>query len=282
MILEGKDDPKFYTARFDSIIKDEWKLLSVGGKSKVLELRTTIRKHPKYKNDRAYFFIDRDFDEIETLDDVYITPCYSIENLYCDPITVKRLVEAECGLTKAEIKNRDEIVDFLVAEYKKLQNNFHRNRKIQLLNSVFLYIRKIKNDKKISLDKVLKIETKIIKGTLILQLKKGEIFINQKTLEKPEFRKFIETCAQWKTATENPASLFRGKQEILLLRNYIDTLKHNGHLSDLTTKKYGVEVKIENPAMSNHVLSTTSQYVKTPECLSEFLLKINNQHHYSI
>lgn len=277
-VLEGKDDPKFYTAKFDAIIKREWKTLSVGGKSKVIELRDRIRKHPKFKEDSVYFFVDRDFDEKIPLMDVYTTPCYSVENLYCDPTTIKRLLEAECGLTKSEIKNRDEILDFLLEEYQALQAEFHRSNKIKLMNSVFLYVRRIKNNKKISLDKMFKIEVSLPNGNIKIKLKRGPAFLENRHTEKAHFREFVNTNGIWKEISEQPMRRFRGKQEILLLKAYLDSLKHDGYLSDITHKNFGIKIKTENPAMSNHVLSTVSQYVKTPDCLYKFLAAINDEH----
>ncbi|WP_326428797.1 DUF4435 domain-containing protein [Stutzerimonas frequens] len=276
LVLEGKDDPKFYTAKFGAIIMCEWKAISVGGKQKVLELRETIRKHPRYKDDSVYFFVDRDFDDMASTDDIYVTPCYSVENMYCTPKTIKRLLEAECGLTSYDIENREEILDFLVNKYEVLQKAFHSSRKTRLANSVFLYVRKIKNDKKISLDKLLKLSV-FFDGDVRVALAKGPYFIKLRETEKADFKEFIRSSELWGDVSGQPALRFRGKQEVLLLRAYLDLLKHDGPLADMAHSIFGRRVRIENPAMSNHVLSTASQYAETPSCLYGFLNNINEK-----
>ncbi|QMV64652.1 DUF4435 domain-containing protein [Pseudomonas berkeleyensis] len=275
-VLEGKDDPKFYTAKFGAIIKHAWKAMSVGGKQKVIELRESIRKHPRLKDDFVYFFIDRDFDDLVSSDDVYVTPCYSVENLYCTPRAVERLLEAECGLTDYEIENREQILRFLVDKYESIQRSFHSNRRTRLANSVFLYVRKVKNNKRISLDKLVKLSVSV-EESLRVSLVKGRYFIEGRESERQEFKDFVKTSQCWDEVSRQPALRFRGKQEILVLRAYLDLLKHDGYLANFTQNNFGRRIKIDNSAMSNHVLSAASQYAETPECLHEFLNGVNEK-----
>ncbi|EJM10597.1 hypothetical protein PMI22_05749 [Pseudomonas sp. GM21] len=276
MVLEGKDDPKYYTPIFSALIRTAWDPLSVGGKSNSLELRNQIRRHPKYHNDNVYFFVDRDFDAPLDYPDTYTTPGYSIENLYCESDTVRRLLEAECGLSKAEIENRKDILEYLLSTYINTQKKFHSNRKIHLLNSVFMYVRTCKNDKKISLDKVLRLEASICEGGLNLNLKKQKYFIDARCAEKANFKQFITSSIEWKAAYSQPANRFRGKQEILLLRKFLESLKHDKYLSQSTILKFDTHIKLENPSMADHILSTVSQYVRPPDCLIDFLTKVNS------
>lgn len=274
MVLEGKDDPKFYTPKFDALIKSEWVLLSVGGKSKALSLRGKIRSHPKYNRDSVYFFVDRDYDNNVAFEDTYVTPAYSIENLYCNPETVRRLVEVECGLTKVDLKSRREILAFLMGEYLKLRSRFHSNRKLVFLNSVFCYVRTQKQDRKISLDKLLKLEVKLKDGELVLLMKKGDAFAEHRAAERDSYKDFVRSNVSWLEVLSDPALRFRGKQEILILRLYVNALKHDGILAEEAKRAFGVKVKTENPSMADHILSTASQYVRTPACLSGFLSAI--------
>ncbi|UPL08071.1 hypothetical protein PisoF_03776 [Pseudomonas sp. IsoF] len=276
MVLEGKDDPKYYTPIFSALIRTAWEPLCVGGKSNLLELRSQIRRHPKLHNDNVYFFVDRDFDAPINHPDIYTTPGYSIENLYCEPDTVRRILEAECGLSKAEIENRRDIIEYLLSIYIHMQAKFHSNKKIHLLNSVFMYVRTCKKDKKISLDKVLRLEVDICEKGLVLNLKKQKYFTDARSTEKVSFKQFIESSLDWKAAHSQPANRFRGKQEILLLRKFLESLKHDKHLSQSTILKFDIHIKLENPSMADHILSTVSQYVRPPDCLIDFLTKVNS------
>ena len=64
--------------------------------------RSKIRKHSVYYNAPCLFFVDSDFDcnsDIIDFKDIYITPCYSIENLYLSDTTFERVLAAEFGLS---------------------------------------------------------------------------------------------------------------------------------------------------------------------------------------
>ncbi|MFY0747138.1 DUF4435 domain-containing protein [Pseudomonas sp. NFX5] len=270
-LIEGKDDPKFYTSKISTIFGDLWDAVSVGGKSKVLELRVSIRSHPMFKADKVFFLMDRDFDRRELDADVYTTPSYSIENLYCDSTTIKNLIIGECGLSNYKIDRRADIINFIVQEYERLQKTFHRSKKIITVNSVFLYIRKEMHSKKISLDKVFKVDVKIAGGSLVVKLSRRSEYNAVRLTEKTKFKEFLDQSPQLKETLNSPGMLFRGKQEILFLREFVKLLKEDGALSKDVFIKFGYKLKLENPSMADHVLSSLAQYVRTPECLSSFL-----------
>lgn len=270
-IIEGKDDPKFYTPKISTIFGNLWDTISVGGKSKVLEFRMSILSHPSYKKDKVFFLIDRDFDTRKLEVDIYTTPTYSIENLYCDPDTVKNLIVGECGLSNYKINRRMDIINFIIQEYERLQAEFHRNKKLIAANSVFLYVRKEMNTRSVSLDKVLKVEIKIEDGKLIVNLSRKSEYISSRLTEKTKFRVFLAQSPQLREILSSPRMLFRGKQEILFLREFIKLLKEDGALSKDIFTQFGYKLKLENPSIGDHVISSLAQYVRTPDCLTDFL-----------
>jgi hypothetical protein len=270
-IIEGKDDPKFYTSKLASILGDRWDIVSVGGKSKVLEVRESIRNHPIYKGDSAFFLIDKDFDDRILKCDIYTTPCYSIENLYCEPATIKNLVIGECGLSNYKIPKRQEIIDYIVEEYKRIRSSFHKSRQAIAVNSIFLYTRKKLQDRKISLDQVVKIEVRIVEGQIRLKLTEKNKYRQMKQAERSKFHKFILNDAQLKEILANPGYLFRGKQEILLLKEFIKSLKDDGCTSNKVNQLFGHKIKLESQSLSENPLSSIAQYVHTPDCLIKFI-----------
>lgn len=272
-IIEGKDDPKFYTSKFTAILGNKWSMVSVGGKSKVLEVRESIRNHPIYRGDSVFFLMDKDFDEKDPEQDIYITPCYSIENLYCTPETIRNLVISECGLSDYKASKRLEIIDYIVREYIKLRSTYHNSRQLTAANSIFLYVRKKLQDRKVSLDKIVKIEVDIIQGKAHTKLIKKDKYHQIKQTEKNDFRKFVLADTQLKSILTNPGDLFRGKQEILLLKEFIRSLKDGGHLSKEVTQLFGHKIKLENHSLSEHTLSAVAQYVPAPDCLIDFISK---------
>lgn len=277
-VIEGKDDPKFYSSKINSLLGSNWELVSVGGKSKVLEVRSSIRAHPKYKRDSVFFLVDKDFDERVLEEDLYITPCYSIENFYCDPKTIESLVVGECGLSDYKIQRRHEIIEFVVGEYNRLRAAFHCSSKMVAMNSVFLYARKQLTAEKVSLDKILKVEVDLSDGNVSLKLTRKAMYHDKRTQEKLKFYEFFKNDPQWRIVSANPGTLFRGKQEILFLKEFIKLLRDGKFISMRVRQVFGFNFKIENPAMHEHLLSTVAQYVYTPDCLIEFLGKTKALH----
>lgn len=270
-ITEGRDDPKFYTSKLASILGTKWDLVSVGGKSKALEVRQLIRNHPIYKDDNVYFLLDRDFDEKHLEQDIYTTPCYSIENLYCDPATIKNLVIGECGLSSYDAPRRHEIIDFIVNEYIRIRSSFHKSRQLIAANAIFLYVRKKLQNRKISLDQIIKIEVKIAQGKAHLRLIKKSKYHDMKQTDGIAFRSFVSTDPQLKDILANPSQLFRGKQELQLLREFIKTLKDEAPTSQKIKTLFGQKIKLDNHALSEHTLSAVAHYVPAPECLVNFI-----------
>jgi len=67
VIFEG-EDAKYFGPRFDMLRPGlEWFPINSGGRGIVLELYRLITGHSSYGSSKTYFFIDRDFNEIESL-----------------------------------------------------------------------------------------------------------------------------------------------------------------------------------------------------------------------
>lgn len=274
LIVEGKDDPKYYISRFSNILSIDWNITSVGGKKKVLALKEILEKHRIYKNDKCYYFVDKDFDQKITLEKVYCTPTYSIENFYLHTESLKNTILSECGLSNSKLKNRHKIIDFIIQDYEYSIKNFHTNKKTIKLNSVFKFIR-LKNINTSSLDKILKIEF-IGKNTFNIKLKHQPDYLILRKSNISEFKEFTKK-PDYKDLISDPLNSFRGKQQILFLKSYLKRLYENGELSEIILEKFKVKIKLENPSMADKVLSNLSNYAYTPECLKEFLCEINSK-----
>ncbi|MCJ8512666.1 DUF4435 domain-containing protein [Acinetobacter lwoffii] len=273
-IVEGIDDPKYYTTRFDLFFDLQWNLTSVGGKSKVLGLRQTLEKHPLYKKDKCYYFIDKDYEEKINLEKVYCTPTYSIENLYLDESCIKKLIISECGLSNANIEKRHEIMEYILNDYRHNLNKFHNDKKVIKLNTVFKYIRK-NGGENLSLDKVLKIEFEE-NDLKKLRIRHQPSFLDLKKEKLYDFKNFYKSEENI-NFLKSPLENFRGKQEIIFLKCYLKRLYSNGDLNSEISTKFGVNIKLENPAMADKLLSNLSSYANTPSCLKSFLLEINHK-----
>lgn len=280
-VLEGKDDPKFYTPHISSSIKSKYEIISVNGKTNVLTLREEIRNHPEYRSDSTAFFIDSDFDKIPSKKDLYVTPTYSIENFYTKSSVFRSIITGECRLSEIKIDPENKIKDSLTEKYEKMQESFHKNKRVIFANAVFMYTRLILKDKNTPLDDILKLDIKITNGRLSVKINKKEKY-NIKRSNRKNFIDFLNTSNDFISMTKSPSDRFRGKQEIMFMREFIAGISRSSgylsryatemHASSLTRKpKQELIIKLDRASFGEQIISDASAYVKKPACLSLFL-----------
>lgn len=104
-IFEG-EDAKYYGVRIDNFLHGlERKNISCKGKEKLLRLKETVDSHIDLSKARILFFADRDFDFTHaSISNLYITPCYSIENLYIKDIVLKKSLLMNSAFAKFKRK----------------------------------------------------------------------------------------------------------------------------------------------------------------------------------
>lgn len=130
---EGEDG-KYYNSR----IAQYWGpnvITQVAGKKKeVLKIMEKIQSDPLYSGVCTMFFIDRDYDAplANKNEDLFETPCYSIENLYAQELVFKRILQSEFGLNPT-----DPDYHRCVADYQSRLNEF--NQIIIKFNAVVKY-----------------------------------------------------------------------------------------------------------------------------------------------
>ena len=121
LFFEGKDDFKYYSPRISFICNDkEYNKYDCGGKENVLRIYSMIiNQTVKDSKTIKMFFVDQDFDDNSHIgNDIYITPTYSIENLYFTDVAIKNMIRAEMGLSE---HSKDDENDFNVA-YNYMKN----------------------------------------------------------------------------------------------------------------------------------------------------------------
>lgn len=101
--FEGAEDPVFYSSAVERCgLKYRFHILVVDGKDMVLGLRALLTSSTEAKfGDGVAFFIDADFDNTKGHSpglDLYVTPCYSIENLVANQSSLQRLLELDFKL----------------------------------------------------------------------------------------------------------------------------------------------------------------------------------------
>lgn len=261
--FEGKD-VKYYRSRIEQYLTENFGYISCNGKSKVLELRQKISKNPQYRGKLCLYFVDCDFDDnsdIHNQDDVYITPCYSIENLYIADRVFEKILSDEFGINP----NDDEQFDLfskILSEYKERKREF-----FQCIKEFNFYVYLIKinqadlsyNDIKILNLVRIEVDSVIKKYTCISEVLKG-IDLNN----------FDLSMAQTYFSDKEPERHFRGKNNFHFLEKFLTKLQEDANKKNsrkIFPRKMSISYTTQN------LLSSYSKYAETPQCLIDFLKK---------
>lgn len=270
MCFEGEDE-KYYSVRLTNLTSLDWVGINCGGKSKVIGLREKIRKNEAYKDKEVFFFVDSDFDsneEIIDFEDIYITPCYSVENLYTSEEVFKRILKSEFNLGE---------FDEDPTCYQRVIKVFN-DRKLEFLNSINdfnLLIHFLRNKEasgelhtNLNLNNI-EIES-LVSITLSKVEKKYDINDFHKIFPELPGDLKIELSMSWSYFEDKcKEKSFRGKQNLEFLRNFLTILKQDrGKKTD--REIFNEKGKVKLQLTRANTISELSQYAETPHCLKDF------------
>jgi len=267
--FENKDAP-YYHLSVKSSYNGDFHYISCGNKSMVKKAHDLIKSHEEFDSYKLAFFVDRDFDESikNKFADIYETPCYSIENLYCQSSSIKELIK-----TDFQIGEDDPLHNTIVELYKNLQTDF--------LNASLLFNAwyKLQKKKSIELDQKPDI---CLTDTLIPSFVELTLHgINQKYTIDTILDKF-PNCLPY-TAEELSATInelketdlclnLRGKYVFNFMTLFIRKLIEDG--KDATQRTI-VNRKIKYNMDNSLALTLLTTYAERPTCLKDFLSNYN-------
>jgi hypothetical protein len=265
--IEGKDAP-YYHFRIKSEYGGEIHYVNCKGKKNVLKVKQMIEQHKEYDALKTNYFIDKDFDISlnKSSANLYETPCYSIENLYCTPSSVKEILKCEFQLLESdkEFENIYNIYVNLLDDYSKailLFNAWYslqkeKSRTLRIPNNVSLDSSLPKGYIKVSIEKIdSDYDLEKIKATFqnSIEVNREELVARMTELSKGDIHQNL-----------------RGKYMFNFLVHFIRDL-----ITDANTKgkqKY-LSKKAKFNIDNNTALSSLSSYAETPDCLREFARK---------
>lgn len=259
---EGEDG-KYYDCHIRQYFHDKFITFSVGNKKEVLKLLKKVNTTDLYKNVCLMFFVDRDYDEIrESNKDLFVTPCYSIENLYVQEECLKKILQSEFGLNILEEDYQKCLQDF------RLRENEFNDHLLEFNSLVYLRRKKSESNSNFSFGTVK--TTHLIKfriDEISKSPKYDETTNNIKTelgfLDNDEISKVKE---ELKTKGEFSWN-FRGKNQLDFFVYFVKELKRLNNIGGYFTTKYN-NIHIDITA---NRLSELSQYAIVPPILEEFL-----------
>jgi len=118
--FEGHEDVAFYDVLFDKVgVQFNHVPFVCLGKDYVLQLRQVLSRNTSQDSQLVRYFVDRDFDGLkghEPGEDVYVTPCYSFENLLVNVTVLKKLMQSEFRCNAEDAAEDIEKIENLFAE----------------------------------------------------------------------------------------------------------------------------------------------------------------------
>ena len=273
-IFEGEDGKYFYQRIEENLRPYQWRSINAGGKKKVLELYETIVSHPDYKDSRFMCFIDRDFEcwyENPDFNRIYVTPCYSIENLYLSHDCFRKVLECEFSITEfgeecaEDYQKCDSLFRALKAEFSNHVSQFnywvkaHRIMERDGVSGCKLNVRNIKFNDLVSIG---------FSGVV-------QVYDTETPLSVFKDSRSLAICvnamkeAQESLNSQDPVSAYRGKQWIEFLREVLLLLKNDRTCKQpqFFSKKGPVQLSLSK----ENIISELSQYAETPDCLTRFI-----------
>lgn len=265
LFFEGKDDSKYYYNRIMMSNRKggELKQYVCNCKENVLKIYKKISDTTNEdSNITKLFFVDKDFDDNSKLDkDIYITPTYSIENLYFTDKALKNMLITQMGISEESESSKNDLN--IAFTYLKTKRD-EIIREILFVNSCYsLQKNKYTSAIRPNLNNIKKYnDIKNIK-TIHDFYSKVSHYIELNTAE-------IES--ECKRLESNPVELLRGKYFLTPMPKHINNLV--GILNSKTkslkmgySKTYSVSLNVGEET----ILSYFSSYAETPDSLIEYL-----------
>ena len=258
---EGEDG-KYYNMRIARAFGDQFISFVAGNKNEVIKLMHKIKSSGIYTDVCLMFFVDRDFGPslVDTDEDLFETPCYSVENFYTGEQTFCNILQAEFGLNISE------------ADYGKCIEAYKRGLKefCRLMidfNSLVCYQHWCCPCTVYRFNQ--------IKTSQLVELRDGKVEWAPRYEEKIEGikaalhpdEKIMERIKTELSKVEDPNQVFRGKNQLDFLTQMVKYFKEQNRKGGYFSEKHDtVHINI-----SENRLSELSQYAMTPPELTAFV-----------
>lgn len=117
--VEGHDLP-YYNSRIESMSGNHCLFVDSGGKKNVVQTYSFFSSHSNYDHHKKLYFVDRDYDDNSGLaNDIYVTPCYSVENLCVSKDSFSKLLKVFYNVDMDNPKF-DDAISFFNKEVQKV------------------------------------------------------------------------------------------------------------------------------------------------------------------
>lgn len=258
--VEGYDAP-YYQHRIRNVCELELIPIRCNGKSKVLDVYSLVNTD-SYAMYKKAFFVDSDFDDNSHIsEDVYVTPCYSVENFYVTSNVLSEILKCEFGVlpTDGEFK---EIINLFVRECEAFHNA------IGEFNAWYACMKSSKCADGISLDD--SVPSEFVRLEIERIEKKYDLHKIQDKFAKDKPVSDADVSKMLIVLSNKPECSFRGKYEMQFFCKFLNFIIDDANHK--RRRKY-IKRKIKFQINRGLALSQLSHYADTPPCLSSYLAK---------
>jgi hypothetical protein len=269
-IFEGKD-VKYYGSRISTLLGTRPRaIVAAGGKQKALDVLAFAEGNPDLSTNRFACLVDRDFDTAHpNSSNLYVTPCYSVENLYATDGTIEAVLQGCFDMHAHEFER----------EIRRIAKQFAVWRKafveaVRELNA-WISVQKSKpgyalNLNSVAIDKLVSIQwtgtqfrsqkNYTVKTLKTLFPKAAPVTAREvKAEQMSRFPRFVD-CSQ-----------IRGKYLAEFMFSVINVLIRDAR--DRTPKVFTTQRTVTQQVSKINFLSDLCAYADTPPCLRTFIAR---------
>lgn len=264
--VEGYDSP-YYEPKISGLTSFQVYPIVCGNKKNVLRVCELIKNIHLYNNYKKGFFVDKDYDidnDKYSNKGIYVTPCYSVENLYANFSVLTRILRCEFNLTEVD-SSFTKLKELYEYEFSAFINA------TKLFNSWYACIKSLPTENKINLDNSFPETFATIEITRInsnytyedIKIK----YPDASEIENSELNR-METLL-----CENYEMNCRGKYTLEFFYKF---LKHLIDDANNTSSRNYFRKKTKFSLSKAIMISQISQYSLFPNCLRDYIINSLN------
>lgn len=252
----------FYPHRVEDILNCKAVGIPCEGKKNVIALYELVLSKPEYSKYHIRCFVDADFDDNSKIDfHIYVTTCYSIENLFLDEEVVSRILENEYKIRPQDPDGKHQLCLDL---FRKELGDFHNA--VLLFNSWYKTVKNkgLRKEMKVNLDDSLPSDMlNLTIGNIYSLYDRGKIETKYPLAPKCTDEELAYNSSILAADTKN----FRGKYEIQFLHKFLEYLNSDAKgARQYTILKKGINID------RTRIISTMDNYVSTPTDMRMYIL----------
>ena len=266
LFFEGKDDFKYYWCRISPFVgNQEYKKYVCNCKDNVVTVWKMINEKTRVrKEEKKLYFVDKDFEKKRTIsDEIYMTPTYSIENLYISDNAIKSMIIGEWGLS-GEMEETDKH-DFEIAINYLIEKRNEIIESMKYANAWYsLQYNKTKYNTsypKLSAIKEYHVIKNINDKNVLKYLVPNSIELTDEEIEK-----------EVKYLMEKPIERLRGKYFEQTLPSYIMKVFEDSNKKN-NRKMFAKRRKVNINVGSDNMISVLSNYADVPSDLTLYIAR---------